>query len=571
MEWLASVVPKGGSLSLTYTMGSVLSSLTSALSALRALYAVLKDLHAQYADVLSRARAVPSLPVTAPTAPYWLEDPPYPELADAQSPVLPPEADVVVIGSGLAGAAIARSLLHECARKGDPKRVVVLEARQICSGATGRNGGHIKASPHEVFAHLRGRLPAERAAALCRFQARHLEVLTELCRDEGFDVAEAREVETVDLFIGGEALKEGVKRVEEFRRWVPEFAMHVWDGPEARQVGETRHRFFCFAISIFIFDDATDKPQKFSVNNHVAGAVSYRAGALWPYRFVTSVWKKLTTDFPESLSIETSTPVESIEVGPSPGFPYQVVTGRGTVRARHVVHATNAYASRLVPGLRGKMTGILCHMTAQRPGRDFPDLNGARSWSPIYGTGFDYITQRPTVGGVPGDLMLGGGFFRSAKQGLDYIGDYDDGKLDALTLAHLEGILPTLFAPRWGQDGEGGRVKQVWSGVVGMTADFRPFVGRLDPRLTGRNVAGGDAEDGPAEWIAAGFVGDGMVWAWLCGTALGIMVAGSEGEDLAPAPGRPAGRLADWFPPELLATYARIEPLDVMDLAEELM
>ena len=322
------------------------------------------------------------------------------------------------------------------------------------------------------------------------------------------------------------------------------------------------------------------------------GAISYRAGALWPYRFVTSVWRKLLDEFPDRLSIETGTPVESVEVdearpphkdGPADDdddvFPYKVTTGRGIIHARHVVHAINAFAPHLVPGLRMKMAGALAHMTAQRPGKQFPDLDGARSWSFIFGpSSFDYVTQRPTGDdGTPGEVMLGGGFFQSEKQGVDYIGVYDDSRLDALARAHLEGIMPTLFSPRWGEDADGGRVKDVWSGVIAAPADSLPFVGRLDHRLTGRRrvdvkkASGKAAAAGFGEWISAGYFGDGMVWAWLCGSALGTMIMGAQELPLDPAPGRPAGRLDDWFPPELYATYDRIRNIDIADLADDIM
>lgn len=52
---------------------------------------------------------------------------------------LPPTADVTIIGSGLSGAATAYFLLTG---PNPPKRVLLLEAREACDGATARNGGH---------------------------------------------------------------------------------------------------------------------------------------------------------------------------------------------------------------------------------------------------------------------------------------------------------------------------------------------------------------------------------------------------------------------------------------------
>ena len=230
----------------------------------------------------------------------------------------------------------------------------------------------------------------------------------------------------------------------------------------------------------------------------------------------------------------------------SSSHPYQVLTSRGTILARHVVHANNAFAPRLIPGLKGKMSGFLAHMSSQRPGGDLPDLDGRRSWSVMYdGNMFDYVTQRPSEGGRPGDLLLGGGFSRSSEQGIDAVGVFDDSRVDALPSAHLFGIFPAIFEPRWGSSGSvAAAAKRVWTGIVALTGDMRPFVGRLDKRLTERDAAAagspvagkGAVGSSPGEWVSAGYCGDGMVWAWLCGTALGKMVLGEE---------------VEWFPPEL--------------------
>lgn len=300
----------------------------------------------------------------------------------------------------------------------------------------------------------------------------------------------------------------------------------------------------------------------------MAGALSYRAGAIWAYRFAVSIWKRLLDDFPEQLFVETMTPVEAISTSPDElaDFPYIVHTPRGTVHVRHVVHATNAFASHLVPGLRSKITGVRAHMSSQRPGELFPNCQGQRSWGVIYGGAFDYVTQRPSSPDEPqGDLMLGGGFSRSLKQGVDQVGLYDDGaRIDALTVSHISGIFPAVFSPKWGK---GASVENAWSGILGMTGDFLPFVGRLHSGLTGRKVASKKVRGLHGEWIAAGFSGEGMVWAWLSGTALGIMVDGCEEEELAAAPGRPKGKTVEWLPRELMVSSARMRSADISNLA----
>jgi hypothetical protein len=77
----------------------------------------------------------PGLPRPNPTIPYW-QDPPDP-IADVRTTdELPSTADYVIVGSGISGAAIAKNLLESRPNAS----VVMLEARQACSGATGRNG-----------------------------------------------------------------------------------------------------------------------------------------------------------------------------------------------------------------------------------------------------------------------------------------------------------------------------------------------------------------------------------------------------------------------------------------------
>jgi hypothetical protein len=83
-----------------------------------------------------RARIPVTIPVDNPTQSYW-QDPPDPEIANLRTTTdLPTTADTLIIGSGITGAAIAWNLLQ----KPSAQSIVMLEARQACSGATGRNG-----------------------------------------------------------------------------------------------------------------------------------------------------------------------------------------------------------------------------------------------------------------------------------------------------------------------------------------------------------------------------------------------------------------------------------------------
>ncbi|UKZ56100.1 hypothetical protein TrVGV298_009928 [Trichoderma virens] len=438
-------------------MGAVISSIKGGITTITSVIRTISALNAKYQALLQRIQAGPFTPVENPTESYWMRDAPFPDIGDVMGE-LPGEADVVVVGSGITGAAAVKTLCELSSSsegKGAP-RIAVLEARQLCSGATARNGGHIKCAPHGEFARLRKALGEERARKIVRLQMRHLEVLKKV--GEGMPWGEVREVETVDVFLEEEGFESARRSVEEMKAWMPEFEVLVWGEEEARV--------------------------KFGVNRHVVGAISYQAGALWPFRLVTSTWNDLITRFP-NLTVSTHTPVSSITTNhDSSSFPYTVHSSRGSIRTRHVLHATNAYTGHLVPALRDCLTGVIGHMTAQQPGAGFaPVCHGGRSWSVIYGNGFDYVTQRPDGNdGAPGPLMIGGGLFRSKDEGLDQIGVWDDSKVDTFPLMHLRGSMATVFEPKWGA---GGELKGAWSGIMGFTGDTLPFVGSLSPATGG--------------------------------------------------------------------------------------
>lgn len=77
------------------------------------------------------------LPVDNATVPYWRTE--LHALDEHRTTEkLPTECDIAIIGAGMTGVATA---YHVSKLAGDkPPSVVILEARQLCSGATGRNG-----------------------------------------------------------------------------------------------------------------------------------------------------------------------------------------------------------------------------------------------------------------------------------------------------------------------------------------------------------------------------------------------------------------------------------------------
>jgi monoamine oxidase len=76
-------------------------------------------------------------PAAGSSQPFWRTQPD--PLDNHQStPELPTETDILIIGGGYVGASAAYHLLSN--QNAPAPRVVLLEARELCSGATGRNG-----------------------------------------------------------------------------------------------------------------------------------------------------------------------------------------------------------------------------------------------------------------------------------------------------------------------------------------------------------------------------------------------------------------------------------------------
>ncbi|RSL49212.1 hypothetical protein CEP53_009250 [Fusarium sp. AF-6] len=87
--------------------------------------------------IYKRGLIDPGVPVDNSSKPFWLTEPV--KFGKLQSPWVD-SADIVIIGSGMTASSLCRALYSRGASK-----IVLLEARDLCSGATGRNGGHMKA------------------------------------------------------------------------------------------------------------------------------------------------------------------------------------------------------------------------------------------------------------------------------------------------------------------------------------------------------------------------------------------------------------------------------------------
>jgi glycine/D-amino acid oxidase-like deaminating enzyme len=135
------------------------------------------------------------------------------------------EAEVVIIGSGVTGTSIARTLLTSRKLAGEtPSRpaVVILEARDVCSGATGRNGGHILDTGEE-FADLEALHGVDAAKTIMKFRLAHLGEMLRVAEEYGLtEHSQARKVQFLSVHFHEEGWRDTKHCIERLKECLPE-------------------------------------------------------------------------------------------------------------------------------------------------------------------------------------------------------------------------------------------------------------------------------------------------------------------------------------------------------------
>uniref|UniRef100_A0A8H7N0J5 FAD dependent oxidoreductase domain-containing protein n=1 Tax=Bionectria ochroleuca TaxID=29856 RepID=A0A8H7N0J5_BIOOC len=454
----------------------------------------------------------PGLPKANPTISSW-QSPPD-SVSNVRSAVLPKEVDIAIIGSGITGCSAARAIVSH--KAGSAMRVAVLEARTAVSGATGRNGGHLISDTWGLFPELVDEFGLADAVDIARFSAENISTLRKVVSglsDADQDTVEFRDV-VATASLSDVQSWEGSKRAAEI------FTEAM--GPD-------------FAIQIEVSADKDIAKNDYSYANGVGFMKQHGAAALSAYRLVAAVWRQILDKHPKSITLETETPVLSVEPETWQGKDgYRLTTPRGTIRASKVIHCTNGYTANLLPNLVGKLYPLRGTMSEQQLGPSFPQSGAEYSWTSTGLGSYDkksdellvnlwYAQQNPKSR----NLFIGG-----EHQPIKEMLNGDDSKISSSARDHLSAITSKIF-----HNAGPTSVKNMWSGIMGFTADLFPFVGRLSKEMTGR--------DGNEEFIAAGFSGHGMDKCWLCGEAAALMALG---EDV------PAG-----FPKPFLVSNRRIQ------------
>ncbi|KAJ7086208.1 FAD dependent oxidoreductase-domain-containing protein [Mycena epipterygia] len=417
---------------------------------------------------------------------YWLQGVRASPLLDHRTTEqLPTSADIVIIGSGMSGTLTAYELLG---RPNPPKSIVIFEAREMCSGATGRNAGHCKPDQYRGFGKYEKLFGAEQAKKLLEHELETWSRIVEFVEKEKVDC---------DLWVGDTL----------------DVAMSPEIADKAAAVFDA-YKAYGGKVDHIKYTSDPAEAEKISRLKGAQAVWAWKASTFYPWKLVAHLMK---TCLAKGLNLQTWTSVTSVTASANTPGLWDVNTERGTISTPTVVYATNAYTSSVLPAFAKYIqpTAHMCNKVV--PPRSFA---GGKALQNSYGVmaaggGLYSINPRCSADGV----VLFGGSNPNQGQLKAYLDEdpkrlFDDGLSNFKSVTDAVNDLTSSAFPGWGDDAPAPGVgpEYSWSGIIGLSADSLPFIGPLP--------------DLPGQWICAGFHGHGMAHIFTCAPGLVTLIQG---------------------------------------------
>lgn len=415
---------------------------------------------------------------TVQTTPWWWEAAPPQE----RNQPLPASIDVAIVGGGFTGMSAALTL----ARAG--RAVAVLDAQRPGEGASSRNGGMIGSGHRVGFAAASEKYGAEMARRLLGEGNNALAYTTGLIEREAI----ACHFKRSGRFRGAwsQAHYEAMQReLETLKREI---------GLEATMVPKER------------------VPDEVATPHYHGGCIFHLHGGLHPGLFHRGLMEKAEA---AGARVFGRAPVTSIE---SANGKHKLVTPRGTLEAGEVIVATNGYTKPGTPFFSKRVVPAASYLIATEELGE----NRVRALIPggrmIVETRARHCYYRASPDGKR--ILLGA---RPALRNLD----------PRKTLPTMRRLLEHLFP-----DLKGVGLSHAWSGLVGMSRDSLPHLGRHEGR-----------------WYALGYSGSGVAMAPYLGHKVALRLLGDPAGETpfeeTPFPSVPFFSGQSWFLAPLEAWY----------------
>lgn len=392
------------------------------------------------------------------------------------TPDIPDTTDIAIIGAGLSGISTAYYILRSHNSGQPPPSITIFEAREFCSGATGRNGGHTKLSVARYDEILK-RDGLEAANELAEFQLRQIYEIKDQVDREHID-CDFLITRSFDVFMDAKQAHENENMV---RRLV-DAGIDVVD----REIQIIPERNVEAVTGV----------------KGARGARGMIAAQLWAYKLVAG----LTESIIDNINLQTHTTVQSVPGTRDEDGLFKLSTDRGAIRAKKVVFANNGYIAGTLPMMRGmivpwKGTCSYCKKSqdANTQARTFT-YNVFKDPSHV-----EYINHR-----LDGNTIIGGARDVIESNQAAWLSTVDDNALieEPKVREYFEDRLEAYWQD-WTD--AGAHVKQLWTGIMGYTHDEYPLIGEVPGR------------DG--QYMLAGYSGAGMTNISLSAKGIAEMVS----------------------------------------------
>lgn len=368
------------------------------------------------------------------------------------------DADVAVVGGGLAGLSAA----IELADRG--YRVVLLEARQVGWGASGRNGGQAIAGlacDHSVLESQLGRADARRVWDMTMEALRLIGQ-----RRERFGIE-------CDWRSGYLGLAVNERKARELRAWHDQMQRDYgyetrWIAPQEMQHWIASPRFH-------------------------SGIHDPKSGHLHPLKYSLGLAAAAAS---LGVQIHEDSAVTAIQ----PGRVAKLRTAQGSVSASHVLLAGNVYLQGLAPVLEARVMPVGTYIVTSEPIDAKLIESLIPSGSAVCDTNFVLDYFRPTV---DHRMLYGGRVSYSTATPMN---------LATSMQRRMARSFPQL---------KNTKVEYAWGGFVDISMNRAPDFGRLSERLSGA-----ERGDWGNVYYLQGFSGHGLALTGLAGKLVAEAIAG---------------------------------------------
>ena len=426
-----------------------------------------------------------SLPVADPCLSFWHRTTrAFPYLNTNRDQPVPKSTKYLIIGSGLSGCLTAWSLVDSGVTGAD---ILILEAREAVSGASGRNAGHVRPDAFRGFSAYASVHGVQQAKKIIENEKSVFEKLAAFIKEHDVP-CDFHETTTFDVCLTLEFAAYERESLEAYRYAGGDVShVNVYEGDEARNRTRVRD-----AVSAYEWPAGSSNPAR--LTQWLLSAVIQKGVLLWTHCPATDIAK---IDSGKSTSAER----------------WAVSTPQGRIATTTVIHCTNAYASYLLPQLSTFITPNRAQAHSFIPTDCLSGSNALNSTMSLRYSlhHFFSLIQRRGDGAVIFGVSRGNPEW--SQETTNSMVAFGDTAYNAEVAATSEKAFKTLFPEneaRPKRHGEG--ADHYWSGIIAMTPDSVPMVGAV--------------ESAEGQWICAGFNGHGMARIWTCAPGLVKLING---------------------------------------------